>query len=314
MNAVSAPIPNRASRAIIPNRASRAIMPDGAVLADIPDRASRAIMPDGAVLADIPDRASRATMPLVVAGLVSLALHGAILGAAAWPWGPTAPPAAPPLVAVPLVPETMVRSNRQSRRIAAATQPDDAATRRALAGLAAAKRQAHPSPKPAATGKPKKAKIPVVHPVWGKTPPVPPHPPRFRLEGGQEAGPPAGAKSPPPDPRADHPAAVKTAPAMAAPEGGRGSGQTAKTTHSEAPGPMGRHHPAGPMGRPRPVAGLGNPRPRYPWISRRRGEQGRVVLEVAVAADGRAKEVRVKRSSGFARLDRAALAAVRAWR
>ncbi|MCZ6814647.1 MAG: TonB family protein [Alphaproteobacteria bacterium] len=271
-----------------------------AVSAPIPNRASRAIMPDGAVLADIPDRASRATMPLVVAGLVSLALHGAIVSATAWPWGPTSPPAAPPLVAVPLVPETMVRSNRQSRRIAPATQPDDAATRRALAGLAAAKRQAHPSPKPVATGEPKKAKIPVVHPVWGKTPPVPPHPPRFRLEGGQEAGPPARAKSPPPDPRADHPVAVKTAP-----EGGRGSGQTAKATHSEAPGPMGR---------PRPVAGLGNPRPRYPWISRRRGEQGRVVLEVAVAADGRAKEVRVKRSSGFARLDRAALAAVRAWR
>ncbi|MCZ6740731.1 MAG: energy transducer TonB [Alphaproteobacteria bacterium] len=267
-----------------------------AVSAPIPNRASRAIMPDGAV---------PGSRPLVVAGLVSLALHGAILCAATWPWGPTAPPAAPPLVAVPLVPETMVRSNRQARRIAPATQPDDAATRRALAGLAAAKRQAHPSPKPAATGEPKKAKIPVVHPVWGKTPPVPPHPPRFRLEGGQEAGPPARAKSPPPDPRADHPVAVKTAPAMAAPEGGRGSGQTAKTTHSEAPGPMGR---------PRPVAGLGNPRPQYPWISRRRGEQGRVVLEVAVAADGRAKEVRVKRSSGFARLDRAALAAVRAWR
>ncbi len=267
-----------------------------AVSADIPDRASRAIMPDGAV---------PGSRPLVVAGLVSLALHGAIVSATAWPWGPTAPPAAPPLVAVPLVPETMVRSNRQSRRIAPATQADDAATRRALAGLAAAKRQAHPSPKPAATGKLEKAKIPVVHPVWGKTPPVPPHPPRFRLEGGQEAGPPARAKSPPPDSRADHPVAVKTAPAMAAPEGGRGSGQTAKTTHSEAPGPMGR---------PRPAAGLGNPRPQYPWISRRRGEQGRVVLEVAVAADGRAKEVRVKRSSGFARLDRAALAAVRAWR
>lgn len=267
-----------------------------AVSAPIPNRASRAIMPDGAV---------PGSRPLVVAGLVSLALHGAILCAATWPWGPTAPPAAPPLVAVPLVPETMVRSNRQSRRIAPATQPDDAATRRALAGLAAAKRQAHPSPKPAARVKPKMAIKPVVHPVWGKTPPVPPHPPRFRLEGGQEAGPPARAKSPPPDSRADHPVAVKTAPAMAAPEGGRGSGQTAKTTHSEAPGPMGR---------PRPVAGLGNPRPRYPWISRRRGEQGRVVLEVAVAADGRAKEVRVKRSSGFARLDRAALAAVRAWR
>ncbi|MEE8283537.1 MAG: TonB family protein [Alphaproteobacteria bacterium] len=286
-----------------------------AVSPPIPNRASRAIMPGGAVLAEIPDRASRATMPLVVAGLVSLALHGGIVFAVAWPWVPTAPPEAPPLVAVALVPEAMVRSNRQStKRIAPAAQADDAATRRALAGLAAAKRQAHSSPKPAATVKPKKAKTPVAHPVWGKTPPVPPHPPRFRLEGAQEAGPPAGAKSPPPDPRRDHPVAVKTAPAIAAPQGRRGSGQTAKTTHSEAPGPMGRHHPAGPMGRPRPVAGLGNPRPQYPWISRRRGEQGRVVLEVAVAADGRAKEVRVKRSSGSARLDRAALAAVRAWR
>ncbi len=277
-----------------------------AVSAPIPNRASRAIMPGGAVLTEIPDRASRAPMPLVVAGLVSLALHGGIVFAAAWLWVPTAPPEAPPLMAVALVPEAMVRSNRQStKRIAPAAHPDDAATRRALAGLAAAKRQAHPSPKPAASVKPKKAKTPVAHPVWGKTPPVPPHPPRFRLEGAQEAGPPAGAKSPPPDPRRDHPVAVKTAPAIAAPQGRRGSGQTAKTTHSEAPGPMGR---------PRPVAGLGNPRPRYPWISRRRGEQGRVVLEVAVTADGRAKEVRVKRSSGSARLDRAALAAVRAWR
>ena len=64
----------------------------------------------------------------------------------------------------------------------------------------------------------------------------------------------------------------------------------------------------------RPVAGLGNPPPAYPWISRRRGEEGRVVLEVAVTADGRAKEVRIKRSSGSSRLDQAALAAVKKWR
>ncbi|MEE8084985.1 MAG: hypothetical protein V3T46_07190, partial [Alphaproteobacteria bacterium] len=187
-----------------------------AVSAPIPNRASRAIMPDGAV---------PASRPLVVAGLVSLALHGGIVFAAVWLWVPTAPPEAPPLMAVALVHEAMVRSNRQStKRIAPAAHPDDAATRRALAGLAAAKRQAHPSPKPAATVEPKKAKTPVVHPVWGKTPPVPPHPPRFRLEGAQEAGPAVGAKSPPPDPRRDHPVAVKSAPAIAAPQGRRGSG------------------------------------------------------------------------------------------
>ncbi len=277
-----------------------------AVSAPIPNRASRAIMPDGAVLAEIPDRASRATMPLVVAGLVSLALHGGIVFAAAWLWVPTAPPEAPPLVAVALVPEAMVRSNQQStKRIAPAAQADDAATRRALAGLAAAKRQAHSSPKPAATVKPKKANTPVAHPVWGKAPPVPPILPPFRMKEARKQPPPADAKPRTPDPRTEKPVVVKiapprtrsTAPPIAATGGASGSGETAKAT-----------------GRPRPVAGLGNPRPRYPWISRRRGEQGRVVLEVAVAADGRAKEVRVKRSSGSARLDRAALAAVRAWR
>lgn len=59
---------------------------------------------------------------------------------------------------------------------------------------------------------------------------------------------------------------------------------------------------------------LANARPRYPWLSRQKGEQGRVVLRVSVDATGRAAAVTVAQSSGFGRLDRAAKRAVETWR
>lgn len=55
-------------------------------------------------------------------------------------------------------------------------------------------------------------------------------------------------------------------------------------------------------------------KPSYPSLSRRMGEEGRVVLNVLVKADGTAGAVSVKRSSGFPRLDDAASSAVRMWR
>lgn len=54
--------------------------------------------------------------------------------------------------------------------------------------------------------------------------------------------------------------------------------------------------------------------PRYPVESRRAREQGTVVLAVLLSVDGRVSDISVARSSGFARLDRAALEAVRNWR
>jgi protein TonB len=54
--------------------------------------------------------------------------------------------------------------------------------------------------------------------------------------------------------------------------------------------------------------------PPYPSVSRRLGEAGRVVLRVELDATGRVLEAQVVNSSGFARLDAAALAAVRNWR
>jgi protein TonB len=59
---------------------------------------------------------------------------------------------------------------------------------------------------------------------------------------------------------------------------------------------------------------LSNPEPEYPFQSRRLREQGLVKLRVHVTAEGRADEVTLHLSSGYDRLDRAALDAVRRWR
>jgi protein TonB len=54
--------------------------------------------------------------------------------------------------------------------------------------------------------------------------------------------------------------------------------------------------------------------PTYPPAARRAGEEGTVRLKVLVDEKGRPKDVAVATSSGFARLDEAAVAAVRKWR
>jgi protein TonB len=59
---------------------------------------------------------------------------------------------------------------------------------------------------------------------------------------------------------------------------------------------------------------LRNPKPAYPLFSRRRGEEGTVLLLVAVSAEGTASQVSLHRSSGFPRLDDATIGAVREWR
>jgi protein TonB len=62
------------------------------------------------------------------------------------------------------------------------------------------------------------------------------------------------------------------------------------------------------------AAYLQNPAPAYPPVSRRLGEEGRVLLRVLVSEAGRAERVEINQSSGSARLDEAAREAVRAWR
>jgi protein TonB len=59
---------------------------------------------------------------------------------------------------------------------------------------------------------------------------------------------------------------------------------------------------------------LQNPKPAYPAISKRLGEQGKVLVRVLIGADGTAQQAEIRQSSGFERLDKAALATVLSWR
>ena len=54
--------------------------------------------------------------------------------------------------------------------------------------------------------------------------------------------------------------------------------------------------------------------PAYPATSRRLGEEGQTVLRVELDEQGSVSAARVVSGSGHARLDEAALAAVRTWR
>ena len=73
--------------------------------------------------------------------------------------------------------------------------------------------------------------------------------------------------------------------------------------------------PAAPVLPARPVAGMESDRPpAYPEIARRRGQQGRVVLQVMVSAEGLPVTVSVAESSSYPTLDAAAVHAVQQWR
>ncbi|MEO6984526.1 MAG: energy transducer TonB [Paralcaligenes sp.] len=58
----------------------------------------------------------------------------------------------------------------------------------------------------------------------------------------------------------------------------------------------------------------GRPIPVYPRLSERRGEQGRVIVRVSISAQGSVVGVSVRTSSGYSRLDSAALDAARSAR
>lgn len=59
---------------------------------------------------------------------------------------------------------------------------------------------------------------------------------------------------------------------------------------------------------------LQNPKPPYPPLSKRLGEQGKVVVRVLIGIDGVAQKAEIKQSSGFDRLDQAAVVTVLRWR
>jgi periplasmic protein TonB len=132
--------------------------------------------------------------------------------------------------------------------------------------------------------------------------PPPPEPPKPRPRARPEPPPP-----PPPEPSEN--AITLEAPPPAEP--------VAAVPVPAPPAPA----PAAPAVEEAPVtppsfhaAYLNNPAPEYPAASRRMGEAGEVLLLVQVMPDGRPGEIRLRQSSGYARLDEAAQSAVRRWR
>ena len=83
---------------------------------------------------------------------------------------------------------------------------------------------------------------------------------------------------------------------------------------ASVPPPPAEAAPAGPRGESRPPRMVDAPRPAYPRISLRLEEQGTVLLRIHVGADGHVSGVDLLESSGFERLDQAALEGVRKWR
>lgn len=125
----------------------------------------------------------------------------------------------------------------------------------------------------------------------------------------QEAKPEVQAAPTPPLPTPSPEPAPVLAPAAPAP-----AAQVAITATTVAPAP------AAPSAPPRvelpssDAAYLNNPKPSYPALSRRLGEQGKVVVRVLIGIDGTAQQAEIRSSSGYDRLDQAALATVRSWR
>ena len=90
--------------------------------------------------------------------------------------------------------------------------------------------------------------------------------------------------------------------------------QTTTTRPVVAPPPVAAP-PSTPKTAPRSDPRRPLSQPEYPPSSRRAGEAGTVILEVYVLDTGRVGEARVKQSSGFPRLDEAAVREVkRSWR
>ena len=139
--------------------------------------------------------------------------------------------------------------------------------------------------------------------------------------------PPRVAPTPPPAPKAPvprpAPAPVPVAIAAAAPT--PNTPVVAATAPEPTPAPSPPHPtpaPAAPAPAAPPrielpssnAAYLQNPAPGYPAISKRMGEQGKVVLRVLIGTDGLPQKVELHQSSGYDRLDRQAQDAVLRWR
>lgn len=143
------------------------------------------------------------------------------------------------------------------------------------------------------------------------SPPAPPPPARSPQAMNQ-----APARAPaPPHPNEPQPATASAAPVAASTGPALPSPGAAPATAPTLPSPSGT--PRAPQKVELPSSDaqyLRNPKPVYPALSKRLGEQGKVVIRVLIDVDGSAQQAEVLQSSGFERLDQAALKTVLGWR
>lgn len=173
-----------------------------------------------------------------------------------------------------LLPEPAAAAAAPARPAAAKPQPA-----RPQAKPAQQPPTAQPLPTPAASSKPQPpAALPAAVPTQAPSPPAP-----------------AGASSP----------AAPASQAAAAPASAAAGSATAAAT-SQAPARVELPSSSADY--------LNNPRPAYPGLSKRLGEEGKVVLRVLIEADGSASKAEIRSSSGYDRLDQAALQTVLRWR
>ena len=128
------------------------------------------------------------------------------------------------------------------------------------------------------------------------------------------------ATAPPPRPHREHAVARRPSrPAATPPVAGTDASASARdgtvgATGTGASGGGGDGSGGDGSGGARVAYGA-NPLPPYPLVARRLGKEGLVLLDVLVAPDGRAADVRVAQTSGFAALDDSAATTVRQrWR
>ncbi len=151
---------------------------------------------------------------------------------------------------------------------------------------------APPPPKVEPPPVPPKPPVPVKQPIVKKLAPLPPPPiPVAIVDPTPAPNAPTGivAAQPPPPPIAAPVAAAPVAPVAPPPP------PKVELPSSDA-------------------AYLQNPKPSYPSLSKRLGEQGKVIIRVLIGVDGLAQKTEIRQSSGFDRLDQAALTTVQRWR
>ena len=118
---------------------------------------------------------------------------------------------------------------------------------------------------------------------------------------------PLAVATPTPQPTELAPAPVAPSPPVNAAEKAS-SNATAVASTAVAPSPPKMEQPSS------DADYLNNPKPPYPPLSKRMGEQGKVVIRTLIGVDGMAQEASIHKSSGFDRLDQAALTTARKWR